>query len=68
MSERTKGSLSELTTPTSTTITLHGKLFYGHKLAAKDIAMFVREYLIAPEESGYKKARVTITVEEEGAQ
>ena len=60
--------MSELTTPHGTTITLEGKLLYGHRLAAKDMAMFVREYLIAPEESGYKKARVTITVEEEGAQ
>ena len=57
--------MSELTTPRSTTITLHGKMFYGHQLAAKDMAMFVKEYLMAPEESKYKPAKVTIKVVEE---
>jgi hypothetical protein len=55
--------MSELTTPRSTTITLHGKLFYGHQHAAKDMAMFVQDFLMAPEESKYKPCKVTITVE-----
>jgi DNA mismatch repair ATPase MutL len=56
--------MSELSTPTSTTITLHGKMYYGHKLAAKDMAMFVREFLIAPRKSKCEHCKVTIIVEE----